>query len=228
MRMLLPLLLLSWTLGATAEQTTYNRVSLSEEASAELENDLIVAILYAQAEGENAAGLADTVNQAIARGVERARAVAGVEVGTQGYHTEPIYQKSRVIAWRVRQELRLQSGDTGALGRLIGDLQASGLRVSSLGYRLSPEKRRAQLDRITDTALNRFSARAHRIARTLGHKGYRLVRLSVNDGGSAPPVVFRRAMRAGADTQPVGPVTLEGGKTRLSVTISGEIELTDD
>ncbi len=226
MRLLLSALLLSLSLSALADEPVYNRVSFSEQASIELENDLMVAALFTQSEGQNAAGLADTVNRTITHAVKRARGTPGIEVSTQGYQTHPIYQKSRIVGWRVRQEIRLQSHDAKTLGALIGDLQASGLRVSSLGYQLSPEKRRKHLEQVTVTALKRFSQRAERIARALGRKGYRLVRLSVNDGGAAPPVAYRRAMVADAAmAESVGPVTLEAGTARLSVNVNGEIEL---
>lgn len=228
MRLLLSALLLSLSLNALANDPVYNRVSFSEQASVELENDLMVATLFTQSEGQNAGGLADTVNRTIAQAVKRARSTPGIEVSTQGYQTQPIYQKSRIVGWRVRQEIRLRSHGAKTLGTLIGDLQAEGLRVSSLGYQLSPEKRRKYLEQVTMTALKRFSQRAERIARTLGRKGYRLVRLTVNDGGATPPVTYRRAMMADAAmAESVSPVTLAAGTARLSVHINGEIELSE-
>lgn len=227
MRLPLILVLSFASLAAFAEEAFYNRVALSEQAGIELKNDLMVATLFAQSEGQDAAGLADTVNRAISQALRRARRLRGVEVSTQGYRTQPIYQKGRVVGWRVRQDIRLQSRNAKALGALIADLQAGGLRVSSLGYQLSPETRRKHLDEVTDTALKRFSRRAARIAKTLGKKGYRLVRLSVNDGGNSPPIALRRTMMAEASADRVRPVTLEAGTTRLSVSVNGEIELRD-
>ncbi len=48
-----------------------------------------------------------------------------VKARSGAYQTLPVYEKSRVARWRVRQELRLESADFAAATELIGKLQAS-------------------------------------------------------------------------------------------------------
>ena len=225
---LLFLLLTLFTAGALAEAPLYNRVSLSEQASTELENDRMVAILFAQAEGHDTVALAREVNRSVRQAVNKARQRPGIEVSTLNYRTQPVYEKGRIVRWRVAQQVRLESRDGQALGKLIGELQSGSLRVQSLGYRLSEEKRRQHIDEVIEQALQRFTHRAQRIAATLGKKGYRLVRLSVNEGLPGPTPVRLEAMMADTPlARRAGPVTIEAGTARLSVTVSGEIELLD-
>ncbi len=228
MRHLLLVLLFVLLLPAqAAEPTPYDRVTLSEQASAELENDLMVAQLFAQAEGDDAIVLADRVNRAVAGALAVARRTPGVKVSTQSYRTQPIYEKNRIRGWRVSQDIRLESRDSQVLGKLIGELQSSRLRVRSLGYRLSEERRREHIDQVIRTALQRFDRRARLIAKTLGKNGYRLVRLSVNENGGSPVPVRMAMMEAAPMMKRVAPVPIEAGTARIAVSVSGEIELRD-
>ncbi|BAN69862.1 SIMPL domain-containing protein [endosymbiont of unidentified scaly snail isolate Monju] len=207
---LLFLLLTLFTAGALAEAPPYNRVSLSEQASTELENDRMVAILFAQAEGHDTVAPAREVNRTVRQAVNKARQRPGIEVSTLNYRTQPVYEKGRIVRWRVTQQVRLESHEGQALGKLIGELQSDSLRVQSLGYRLSEEKRRQHIDEVIEQALQRFTHRAQRIAATLGRKGYRLVRLSVNEGRPGPTPVRLDAMVADTPlARRAGPVTIE-------------------
>ena len=228
MRHLLFALLLVLLLPAqAAEPTPYDRVTLSEQASAEPENDLMVAQLFAQAEGDDATVLADRVNRAVAGALAVARRTPGVKVSTLAYRTQPIYEKNRIRGWRVSQDIRLESRDSQVLGKLIGELQSSRLRVRSLGYRLSEERRREHIDQVIRTALQRFDRRARLIAKTLGKSGYRVVRISVNENGGRPVPVRMAMMEAAPMMKRVAPVAIEAGTARIDVTVSGEIELRD-
>ncbi|MGD8310696.1 MAG: hypothetical protein PVG98_14775, partial [Chromatiales bacterium] len=60
----------------------YDRVSLSASASAQVENDTLVAVLYEQREGDDPAMLAGQVNRSIGRAVARVKQVEDVEVQT--------------------------------------------------------------------------------------------------------------------------------------------------
>mgnify|MGYP001552074413 CR=1 FL=1 len=225
---LLPLLFLLSLVGAGAAyadpEITYNRVQLAESASAEVENDHLVVVMFAQSEGRDARQPADQVNQAIAWALATVERHAGIKAQTLAYQTSPVYKDGKVRGWRVRQSLRMEGTDNRLLGDLTGQLQER-LAVQSVEYRPSEAQRRATVADLTDSALEHFTARAERITQTLGHRGYRLVRISIDDGESRPPPVMR-AMVAEARTS-AAPATFAGGSQRLSVSVSGEIELLD-
>ena len=81
----------------------YNRVSLNGSAQAEVENDLLVAVLFAQAEDSGATKPADAVNRAMDWAVSLTKSHPEVKVQTLGYRTQAIYSKNHIRGWRVSQ-----------------------------------------------------------------------------------------------------------------------------
>ncbi|MCB1772966.1 MAG: SIMPL domain-containing protein [Gammaproteobacteria bacterium] len=218
------LLILPLTAIANNQPLTYDRIDLQESATVDVDNDLLVAELFAQAEGRDAAAPANQVNQLVAWAIEQARRHDAVKLQTLGYNSNPMYKNSTIHGWRVSQSIRLESHDSSVLSDLIGELQAK-LKVSSIGYQVSDQQRRKHLDDLTDDALRRFTERAARIARTLGHGGFRIVRLSINDDQPRPMPVARGMMMEAAGDRAVSAPQLEAGTRKLSVSIHGEIEL---
>lgn len=222
------LALLAPTAIAGTTMPTYNRIQLGESARAEVENDLLVAVLFAQAEGREAATPADEVNRLIDWAVNLAKSHPEVKVQTLNYQTQPVYTKDKIRAWRVRQSLRLESRDSRVLGDLVGQLQES-LQMESLSYQVSDELRRSHTESLTTTALQRFEARARHIAKTLGRSGYRIVQIRIDDAHRPPMPVARGMMfeAAMADAAPA-PARIEAGTSEITVSVSGEIELSED
>lgn len=209
---------------ADSRPLTYDRIELHESATTDVDNDLLVAELFAQAEGRDAATPANQVNQLIAWAIDQAKQHDTIKLQTLGYNSNPVYKNSTIHGWRVSQSIRLESHDSSVLSNLIGELQAK-LKVSSIGYQVSDQQRRNHLDDLTDAALRRFTERATRIARTLGHGGFRIVRLSINDDQPRPMPVARGLMMEAAGDRAVAAPQLEAGTRKLSVSINGEIEL---
>ncbi len=223
---LLAILTLPVALAAEQQGPTHNLINFSVEASAEVDNDLLVAVLYAQREGSQPARLADEVNQAVNWGIAQAKATAGVKVQTQSYQTQPVYRSGKLTGWRVSQAIRLESREAAALSELVGKLQEQ-LAVQSLGFEVSDAARRAADEGLTTQALDSFTARAKLLTRQLGRSSYRLVRVNVNSAGGPVPRPMLRAMAMEADMAAAAPV-LEAGTQRLAVSVDGTIELTDD
>ncbi|MGB5562476.1 MAG: SIMPL domain-containing protein [Sedimenticolaceae bacterium] len=220
------LALLSIQAFAGSDDAQYNRVSLNESAQIEVDNDLLVVVMFAQAEGRDAAAPADEVNRRMDWAVNMAKSHPKVKVQTLGYQTSPLYNKSTIRGWRVNQSLRLESRDGRLLGDLVGRLQEQ-LQVQSIAYQVSEGQRREQLDGLTAQALARFQDRAAHIAKTLGRSGYRVVRININDGRHSPmPIARGMMMEASADVA-VAPPRLEAGTQQMSVSINGEIELSE-
>ena len=220
------LALLSIQAFAGSDDAQYNRVSLNESAQIEVDNDLLVVVMFAQAEGRDAAAPADEVNRRMDWAVNMTKSHPEVKVQTLGYQTTPLYSKSTIRGWRVNQSLRLESPEGRLLGDLVGRLQEQ-LQVQSIAYQVSEGQRREQLDGLTAQALARFQDRAAHIAKTLGRSGYRVVRININDGRHSPmPIARGMMMEASADVA-VAPPRLEAGTQQMSVSINGEIELSE-
>lgn len=215
-------LLLVLPLAALAHEEReplFNLVSLSAQAEREVANDLLGAVLAAEAEGTDAAKLAADVNRRMARALEAAQGVRSVRARSGGYQTWPVSEKGRIVRWRVRQELRLESADFAAATALIGRLQQE-LVVASLAATVSDEARRRAENALTAEALAAFEERARVVRDALKVKGYRVQALQIGGGGGAPRPMLAMQSRAEAAAPAIAP-----GTSRLQVTVSGTIQL---
>lgn len=208
-------------LFAEDQTLTYDRINLSVSASDEVENDTLVAMLFAQKEGNDAARLAKEVNGDVAWALKLAEEATGIKAQTLDYQTNPIYRNQTLTGWRVRQSLRLESRDAAALSELIGTLQKR-LEVGHIGYSVSEERRKQAEDRLIAEALAAFSQRAALIAGQLQRPGYRLVQMDINTGADIyrPQLARAAAMEMSGAAPP-----LEVGTQAVRITVSGTIEL---
>jgi predicted secreted protein len=193
----------------------FNLVSLAAQAEREVANDLLSAVLAAEAEGTDAAKLAAGVNRKMARALEAAQGVRSVRARSGGYQSE----KGRIVRWRVRQELRLESADFAAATALIGRLQQE-LVVARLAATVSDEARRRAENVLTAEALAAFEERARVVRDAMKAKGYRVQALQIGGGGGAPRPMLAMQSRAEAAAPAIEP-----GTSRLQVTVSGTIQL---
>lgn len=198
----------------------FNLVTLSAQAERDVQNDVLHATLAAEAEGAEPARLADEINTKMRRALETAREARGIKAQSGNYQTYPVYDKGRIVRWRVRQELRLESADFAAATALVGRLQAS-LVVTRLALGVSGEARRQAEDALVAEAIAAFEERARLARDALRAKGYRIRDLQI--GGSGP--VVPRPLAARALAAEIAPPVVEGGTTRIVVTVSGTVQL---
>jgi predicted secreted protein len=203
------------------DSVTYDRVHLSATATSQVTSDTLVATLYYQREGSNLAGLANEVNEKISAAVQTSKKVSNIEIQTPEYRSNPIYEKQRLIGWRVRQSIRLEGRDINQLSKLIGELQNT-LAVESISYTISPGKLQDTEEKLITQAIEAFEKRALLITHQFGRNNYRLVDVSVNTAG--PPI---QPLRTGAAVKPMAavPPTIEASKRDIRVNIGGTIEL---
>ena len=214
------------TMGVAGDAPlTYDRVALSVSVQEEVEADQLVASLMAQREGKDAAILAGEVNELVDWALQQAARESLVEAETAAYTTMPVYSKTTLTGWRVRQGIRLQSKDAAALSALIGLLQER-LLVESLGYEVSKVRRSAAEEALVKAGIAAFRERAKLIAEQMEQPRYRLVEMRVDAEGDRPTPVYRAAPQAiaMADAAPVPP-RIEAGKQTVRVNVSGVIEL---
>jgi predicted secreted protein len=209
---------------AVDEAPRYNQIHFQVERSRPVDNDRMQAVLSITAEDANAARLADQINRTMDWAVKTAKPHTKVESRTGGYQTYPVYDKDRIQRWRATQELLLEGVDFTQLGELIGKLQER-LQVTAITFSVSPERRAMVEDELIAKALEAFKQRADLVRKQLAAKGYRIVDVSINQGGFAP--VPRPMMRAAASMQEtsVAPPAVQAGTSTLSVNVSGVIEL---
>jgi len=218
--LLLALLLAPAAVLAQAPETLFNLVTLSAHAEREVPNDLLSAVLAAEAEGAEPAQLANEVNRTMQRALATAKGYRGVNARSGTYQTFPIYDKNRITRWRARQELRLESADFAAVTDLIGKLQAS-LVVTGMTLSVSPEARRQAENALIPEALAAFDERARLVRDAMKAKGHRVRDLQLSGSEPVRPVFAARSMASQSVAQPA----VEPGTTRIVITVSGTIQL---
>lgn len=216
-----------WLLPAQAEeQPRYNQISLRAEVNREVAHDRMQVILYSEAQHSDPAKLATQITETLNRAVERARAVKPVSASLGSRHSEPVYDEKgrKIIAWRERAELRLESADFTALAQLSGTLLDE-LQMAGMHFSLSPDSRKQHEDQLLREAVAAFKARAQLVSEAMGASSYRLVRLDLNSSGTPRPPLMR-GMAAKAMSMDNAPVPqIEGGNSELVVNADGVIEV---
>ena len=212
---------------ADSEQAE-DQVSFRVEVGRDVENDLVTAILNVTAEALKPAKLADTINSTMTWALEQVRANQKVKSRSGAYQTYPVYEDKRIVRWRGRQELQLESQDADQLSELVGTLQ-SRLQIHSLQFSVSPDKRRQVEDKLTEQALAAYQQRAEIIRKSLGAQGYKLLEVNIDTAGQNRPIPPLRAEAVSMlSRSSVSQPAMEQGTSRVNVQASGKIRLLRD
>jgi predicted secreted protein len=199
-------------------------IDLAAEASRPAVNDMVLATVYAEANGANPADLAKRVNLEIAEALKVIKSKPAISVKSGQQSSFPIYnQAQKIEGWRMHAELILESSDLAAVSEIIGRLQQMKLAISQVSQQPSPATKRQVEDEATRDAIRAFQSRAEVVAGVFG-KPYRIKQLSVQQNGGIAPMHMLRGgrMAMAADAAPI-----EAGESLISTTVSGQIELLD-
>ena len=211
---------------ADSEQAE-DQVSFQVEVGRDVENDLVTAILNVTAEALKPAKLADTINSNMSWALEQARANQKVKSRSGAYQTYPVYEDKKIVRWRGRQELQLESQDVDQLSELVGTLQ-SRLQMQSLQFSVSPDKRRQVEDTLIEQALAAYQQRADIVRKSLGAQGYTLLEVSIDTAGQDRPIPVRAEAVSMVSRSSVSQPAMEQGTSRVNVQASGKIRLLRD
>jgi len=242
-RTLVPWLATGWAFAAMAVQAQaigqalaiaapQNVVNLSAEASREVLQDRLSITLSVTREGAEAAAVQTQLRQALDSALAEARKAqrpaGALDVRTGAFSLSPRYATkltngNNISGWQGRAELVIEGSDIAAISQLAGRLTL--LTVGRVAFGLSREAREKTEADVAAQAIARFKERAEAYARHFGFGGYSLREVSVNGGemGGPPQPVFRAqsmSAKSGEESQPV-----EAGKTTVSVSVAGSIQL---
>jgi len=209
------------------EPARYNQVALRAEVNREVAHDRMHVTLYHEAQHTDPAKLAVQITDILNRAINRARAVKPVSASLGSRQSYPVYDEKgrKVVAWRERAELRLESADFAALAQLSSELLGE-LQMADMHFSLSADSRKQHEDQLLKDAVAAFKARAQLVSQAMGASGYRLVRLDLNTSGSArPPLMRMSAMKDSAMPESAAIPQIEGGTGELAVNADGVIEV---
>lgn len=209
--------------AAADSETHYNRVHLQAQQSTSVANDTMHVSLKSFGEAHDPAALASRINEDMAWALEIARRHQNITVSTGGYRTYPVYKDSVLQGWRGEQRLELESSDSSAMSRLVGELQGR-LQVNAMSFSVSDEKRTEVENRLIGRALDAFKARAAIVVGNLHASSYRIVDISINTVAQRPPMPYTVSAMA-APMKAESRVAVESGESEIRVSVSGTIEL---
>ena len=201
----------------------YNQVRLQSQQTEAVSNDTMHVIMNTYEEMQDPARLAAKINNDMEWALQQAKQLKAVNISTGSYQTWPITRKEVTTGWRGQQDLEMESADTETLSRLVGQLQGR-LQIKSMNFTVSDEKRAGVENRLIGAALDAFKQRAGIIGENLKASGFRIVEMNVNTSTQRPPIL-RPAMMSTMSKEAGDAVAVEGGKSDVSVTVNGTIEL---
>ena len=205
-----------------------NVVSLNASASMEVPKDQLTVVFSTNREGPDAAQVQAQLKQALDAALAEARKAARpggqVEVQTGNFAVYPRYNnRGTPGGWTGSAELVVEGKDMPAIAQLVGRIQTLTVARSSFG--LSREAREAVDAEVTAQAIARFKLKAEQVARQFGFGGWALreVQVQGTDLSVHPQPMMR--MQASAAPAADAPLPVEAGKTAVTATVSGSVQL---
>jgi predicted secreted protein len=197
---------------------------LSTQASTEVLQDVVDITLFYEQEAQDPASLTDALNKRTATALRQAQGVSGVSAHTGMFSISPATDRDgHISAWHGRSEVVLESHDFAAASKLAGEMNAT-MQVGSVAFSLSPEAQRSVNGKLTDEGIASFREQAEAAARAFGYTGYSIQRVTVGKEGPLRPIMAMRAMAV--DSGGSAPLPIAGGTSRVTVTVSGSVQMT--
>lgn len=211
--------------GESSDATRANpTVSLSARATEAVQNDTATAILFVEKEDADAAKASEAVTAQVNKAHAVLKDFAELRVKTASHQAYPVWDKSRVTRWRVRHELLLEGADFRALSKAIGAVQPY-VQLGGIQFSVSARLRETTESQLIQQASAAFQHRADLVRQSFGAKSYRIKEIAVQSSEPVHIVPMVRAQMSAAAAE-TAPPALEGGSNEISLTVSGNVELT--
>jgi predicted secreted protein len=203
-----------------------NVLQLSATGTVEVLQDMLTMNLTTTREGGDSNAVQAQIKAALDAALAEARKAAlpgQMDVRTGNFSLYPRYGRDgKITAWNGTAELVLEGRDFARIAQTAGRIQT--MTVGSANFGLSREQRTKVEGEAQAIAIDRFKAKAGEIAKGFGFAGYGLreVAVTANDQGFVPRAPRLMAAAASASQEPV---PVEAGKSAVTVTVSGTVQL---
>ncbi|AJY14198.1 SIMPL domain-containing protein [Burkholderia dolosa] len=202
-------------------------LSLSAQASADVPQDIIHITLFYEQQAKDPGSLTAALNQRADAALAQAKGVSGVTAHTGAFSVYPSTDRDgKISAWRGRTEVVLESRDFAAASKLAGQL-SNQMQIANVEFSLSPEAQRTAEQKLTTEAIKSFRARADEAAKAFGYSSYSIRDVNVGGGRNVQPYPRMMAMAAAPmdSAKMSAPISVEGGKATVSVTVNGSVQM---
>lgn len=221
--LLLTALLLFCQLAWSDAADHYNRITFQSEASREVGNDLLVARMSIEINDKQPARIAQQINATLNTALKKAAKFDTVKSSTGDQNTEAVYgKKNKLIGYRGRAEIRLESRDFDASSELISQLQAS-MQLAGIDFSIAPETRKQVESSLIAEAVDAYKKRAEAMRGLFNGSAYKLVHLDINHSNNNLQDEYKNVGMLAFNR--VSKPTLVGGKSEVRVQVTSTIEI---
>lgn len=205
-----------------------NVVSLSASGVLEVPQDWLTITLNTTKEGADGAAVQAQLKAALDAALAIARPAGQaqqLEVRTGQFSLFPRYASNgKISGWQGTTELVIEGRDFVRISNTAGKIQS--LTLGSVGFSLSRDAQRQLEADVQAQAIERFKSKAADVAKGFGFQSYVLREISISSADQEGVRPFPRAMAMQAKTAMAdAPVAVEAGKSTVSVTVSGAVQL---
>lgn len=219
-------LLSTATFAQPTEQLNYNLVNVQAEATRQISNDEMYAVLYIERSKKQPAELSALITQLMNQAIAASKKYPQVKVETGTQSTYPVYDNDsqKLKEWRGRAEIRLESTDFKAVSQLISELQQD-FQTQSINFTVSDAQRKKVENELMVEASKNFQQRAQMLTSAWNKSGYQLVNLNLNTNNYYPqPVMMRANMAKFAGAEAADAQNVEAGESKITVNANGSIQ----
>ena len=221
---------LAFAAAGTSAQTVpppQNVLQLQASGTVEVQQDLLMMALTVSRDGTDPAAVQAQLKAALDAALTEAKRNAQpgqLDVRTGNFALYPRHNRDgRIGGWTGTAELILEGRDFARITQTAGRINT--MTLGGVSFGLSREQRAKVEGEAQAQAIERFKARAAELARGFGFTGYTLreVAVNANEPGFAPRMrmAAQEARVAAADA----PVPVEPGRSAVTVTVSGSVQL---
>jgi len=209
-----------------AEPLNYNLVNVQAEATRQISNDEMHAVLYIERSKKQPAELSALITQLMNQAIAASKKYPQVKVETGTQSTYPVYDNDsqKLKEWRGRAEIRLESTDFKAVSQLISELQQN-FQTQSIEFTVSDAKRKKVENELMVEASKNFQQRAQMLTSAWNKFSYNLVNLNLNTNNYYPqPVMMRANMAKFAGAEVADAQNVAAGESKITVNANGSIQ----
>lgn len=206
-----------------------NVVVISASGQLDVPQDWLTMTLTTSRDGSDAATVQNQLRQAVDAALLIAKPAAAakqLEVRTGSFGVYPRHgSNGRISGWQGNAELVLEGRDFLKISSTAGKIPSMG--IGQVVFSLSREAQQKLESEAQAMAIERFKARAGEVAKGFGFSGYTLREVSVSSADQGDRPVYGRPMAAQAKVSMSSdaPLPVEAGKSQVTVTVSGSIQL---
>lgn len=211
-------------LAADNDKPQYRLVQLQADATREVTNNQMEAMLFTELNNNSPSSLSQDVTRILNEAMRQVAKYPQVKVSTGAQSTYPVYDdKNKLKGWRARAQIELKSTDFKATSDLIAALQ-NNMQVQSINFSVSDDERKRVENELMVEASQAFQQRARLLQQSWQASGYELVSLDLNAmNNERPPIMY--AMKARDTSGAMESQNVQGGNSQLRVNASGSVQL---